>query len=68
MKKKKIKKIPMQEGEVKCTLPLKEITRKEIMELEKLRYEYSEYDDSELYYTKQSPIIDFLVEEQIDGI
>lgn len=65
MSKNKLIKIDSKEGEVKCTLPLKKITKKEAKELEKLRNEYILYDETEFDYTIQSPIVNYLIEEQI---
>lgn len=68
MAKNKLLKIPSQEGEVKCTLPLKKITKKETKELEMIRNEYYEYSEREPCYTIQSPIVNYLLEEHLENI
>lgn len=68
MAKRKLLKLPSHEGEIKCTLPLKKITKKEAKELERLRNEYRGYDEEEIHFISQSPVIDYLVEEQLEDI
>jgi len=73
MLRKKILKLPPKEGEVKCSLPIKKITKKEAKELERIRSEYSIppcITDSEVpleNFTLQSRLIDYLIEEEVDN-